>query len=60
MCVLNKETRENDKKIRRAICRKMEAITNNGASCLPAPIREGMKEIRDFIDENVRMRFFEK
>ena len=59
MCVLNKETRENGKKIRRAVYRKMEAITNNGASCLPAPVRERIKEIRGFIDENVRTIFFE-
>jgi hypothetical protein len=60
LCVLNKETRENGKKIRRAVYRKMEAITNNGASCLPAPVREGMKEIVRVYVENVRTIFFEK
>ena len=37
----------------------MEAITNNGASCLPAPVREGMKEIVRVYVENVRTIFFE-
>jgi len=60
LCVLNKETRETGKKIRRAVYRKMEAITNNGASCLPAPVSERMKEIVRVYVENVRTIFFEK